>query len=154
MPPEQLQNARFDFKASSKRFKASINMASTFHQKRDKTTEKCHRIQNRAICAVSIRSSIQNTAGNSRSRCRRSRSTNAVTVGRSADPDRQQIQRYQIDRRRQDHGRRYRAIYSGTIPPQRSRRQINPHKPQRRPAHRPRPASTAGATPQKPDRAH
>lgn len=142
---EYPQNASFDFKVSSKHFKADINGASTFRQKRHRTPEKCHRMQNRAICAVSIRSNMQNTAGNSRSRYRRIRSTNAATVGRSAGPDRQQIQRYQIDRRRHDYGRRYRAIYPGTIPPQRSRRRINPNKPQRRPTHRPRPESTAGA---------
>lgn len=49
-------------------------MASTFHPKQRKTPEKCHRMQNRGICAVSIRSSMQNTAGNSRNRYRRSRS--------------------------------------------------------------------------------
>lgn len=133
------ENSRLRFKVSSVRFKAGIIIASAFHPKRHRTPEKCHRMQNRAICAVSIRINMQNTAGNSRSRYRRIRSTNAATVGRSADPDRQQIQRYQIDRRRQDHGRRYRAIYPGTIPPQRSRRRINPNKPQRRPTHRPRP---------------
>lgn len=95
---------------------------------------------------------------------RRSRSTNAVTVRRSADPDRQQIPDTTLsDRQRRRHsaGSRYRAIYPDRYrrsdrpqrrqtdrrnnrPPRYSARQIPPEQPPRPDRPRPRPASTAG----------
>ena len=122
------ENSRLRFKVSSVRFKAGVNGSSTFHPKQHRTPEKCHKMQNRAICTVSIRSSMQNAAGNSRNKYRRSRSEYTAPerltdtkppeqVKSDRPPDIYQIQRRQTDLRNS---------------------RPRPERP------RPRPASTAG----------